>query len=120
MLEKWAYRFAPDENPGRKGTPMATEFDSQLIESVTVRRNRLSDALLYGANPTERRWKSTARSFIFSVVTAALIAAICVGVAFVGNLMANQQRQQQEREQKLNSAPLYRPDAPFTTEQRGI
>lgn len=98
---------------------MATEFDSQLIESVTVRRNRLSDALLYGANPTERRWKSTARTFVFSIVTAALIAAVCVGVAFVGNLMANQQRQQQEREQKLNSAPLHVPAPPASTDPTG-
>lgn len=98
---------------------MTTEFDSQLIESVTVRRNRLSDALLYGENPTERRWKSTAKTFIFSIVTAALIAAICVGVAFVGNLLANQQKTQQEREQKLNSAPRFPSATPLFTHSTG-
>lgn len=89
---------------------MATEFDSQLIESVAVRRNRMTDALLYGRNPTERRWKATTRQFLFSVVAAALIAAICVAVSFVSNLMADQQRQRAEREQSTSSPLSIRHD----------
>lgn len=89
---------------------MATEFDSQLIESVAVRRNRMTDALLYGNNPTERRWKATAKQFLFSVVAAALIAAICVAVSFVSGLLADQQRQRAEQEQQVNSSPAIRND----------
>ncbi|MEE1621236.1 hypothetical protein ACQ7DA_08500 [Zafaria sp. J156] len=85
---------------------MATEFDSQLIESVAVRRNRVTDALLYASNPTERRWKATAKQFLFSVVAAALIAAICVAVAFVGNMIAEQQRKNEEREQQRSAVVL--------------
>ncbi|MGG5752122.1 hypothetical protein ACQ3I4_05785 [Zafaria sp. Z1313] len=83
---------------------MATEFDSQLIESVAVRRNRVTDALLYASNPTERRWKATAKQFLFSVVAAALIAAICVAVAFVGNMIAEQQRKNNEEREQQRSA----------------
>lgn len=92
---------------------MATEFDSQLIESVAVRRNRVTDALLYGENPTERRWKATTKQFLFSLVAAALITAICIGVSFVSNLLATQaeqKRQQQEQLQKRSIRALELPD----------
>ncbi|GAA1357029.1 hypothetical protein GCM10009596_07170 [Arthrobacter rhombi] len=92
---------------------MATEFDSQLIESVAVRRNRVTDALLYGDNPTERRWKATTKQFLFSLVAAALITAVCIGVSFVSNLLATQaeqKRQQQEQLQKRSIHALELPD----------
>ena len=76
---------------------MANDYDSQLIESVVVRRNRLTSALLYGENPHERRWMDTLRLFLFSIALAALIAAICVGYSFVSNLLAEQRQKQQER-----------------------
>lgn len=94
---------------------MATEFDSQLIESVAVRRNRVTDALLYGENPTERRWKATTKQFLFSLVAAALITAVCIGVSFVSNLLATQaeqKRQQQEQLQKRSAHALELPDRP--------
>lgn len=92
---------------------MATEFDSQLIESVAVRRSRVTDALLYGENPTERRWKATTKQFLFSLVAAALITAVCIGVSFVSNLLATQaeqKRQQQEQIQKRSAHALVLPD----------
>lgn len=80
---------------------MATEFDSQLIESVAVRRNRITDALLYGENPTERRWQGTTKLFLFSVVAAALITAVCIGVSFVTNLITTQAQQRQQQQQQI-------------------
>ncbi|GAA3699446.1 hypothetical protein GCM10022377_10570 [Zhihengliuella alba] len=77
---------------------MSTEFDAQLIEAVSVRRDRLTDALLFGANPTERRWKSTVRLFVYSVVIAALIAAVCVGISFVSNILEQQAAEKAERQ----------------------
>lgn len=79
---------------------MSSEFDAQLIESVTVRRSRLTDALLYGSNPTERRWKSPLKLFLVSIVIAALVAAICVGVSFITNIF----QQQAAEKEKLRAA----------------
>ncbi|MEH0110220.1 hypothetical protein V6N00_10955 [Tersicoccus sp. MR15.9] len=87
---------------------MAADYDSQLIESVAVRRNRLLTALLYGSNPLQRRWADGVRTFFYSVAVAALVAAVCVGYSFVSNLLAQQnakqqqQEQDQQRQQQLN------------------
>lgn len=92
---------------------MATEFDNQLIESVAVRRHRITDALLYGENSTERRWQATTRLFLFSVVAAALITAVCIGVSFVTNLIttqAQQREQQQHQIQQRSAHALVLPD----------
>lgn len=102
---------------------VATEFDSQLIESVAVRRNRVTDALLYGENPTERRWKATTKQFLFSLVAAALITAVCIGVSFVSNLLATQaeqKRQQQEQLQQRSARALVLPDIVPTPGRMGI
>jgi hypothetical protein len=76
---------------------MAHDYDNQLIESVAVRRTRLATALLYGNNPLQRRWKSSVRTFFFSVALAAVIAAVCVGYSFVTNLLEDLREQQQQR-----------------------
>ena len=81
---------------------MASDYDNQLIESVAVRRNRLLTALLYGANPNERRWADTVKLFLFSVALAALIAAVCVGYSFVTNLL--EQNRAKQAEQQNSSA----------------
>ncbi|UNK46664.1 hypothetical protein [Arthrobacter sulfonylureivorans] len=78
---------------------MAHDYDNQLIESVAVRRTRLATALLYGNNPLQRRWKSSVRTFFFSVALAAVIAAVCVGYSFVTNLLEDLRQQQQQRAQ---------------------
>lgn len=83
---------------------MATEFDNQLIESVAVRRNRVTDALLYGENPTERRWKATTKQFLFSLVAAALITAICIGVSFVSNMLSTRAEEQKLRQQQMQGS----------------
>ncbi|SFV20046.1 hypothetical protein [Micrococcus terreus] len=87
---------------------MAMDFDSQLIESVEVRRNRLTASLLYGANPTERRWKDRTRLLIYGVIATAVICALCVAISFVVQILTNwlsdreeRERQQQERQQEM-------------------
>ena len=80
---------------------MASDYDNQLIESVAARRTRLLTALLYGDNPSERRWMDTFRLFLFSVAVAAAIAAVCVGYSFVSNLLQeNREKEQQQQEQQ--------------------
>ena len=86
---------------------MAMDFDSQLIESVEVRRTRLTTTLLHGANPTERRWKDRTNLFVYGVVVGAVICAFCVAISFVIMIMTNwlqdraeREQEQQEREQQ--------------------
>ncbi|MCQ1951136.1 MULTISPECIES: hypothetical protein [Arthrobacter] len=87
------------------GLILASDYDNQLIESVTVRRNRLLGALLYGENPNERRWMDSVRLFLFSVAAAAVIAAVCVGYSFVSNLLEENRQKQEEQRRQQNSAP---------------
>ena len=74
------------------------DFDAQLIESVEVRRNRLTSALLFGANPTERRWRERSRALVYGVATAALACALCVAISFVIMVITNWQNERAERE----------------------
>jgi hypothetical protein len=78
-----------------EGTSVASDYDNQLIESVTVRRHRLLAALLFGENPHERRWMDSLRLFILSVAAAAVIASVCVGYSFVSNLLADNRAKQE-------------------------
>ncbi len=84
---------------------MPNDYDNQLIESVSVRRNRLTTALLYGTNPYERRWLDSVRLLMFSIAVAALIAAICVGYSFVSNLLADQRTKQEQQQQQPMQTP---------------
>jgi hypothetical protein len=67
---------------------VAEGFDSRLLESARARKHRLDDALLFGSNPQERSYSSTATGLMYSLLVAALIAAICVGFSFVQHLLA--------------------------------
>ena len=83
---------------------MASDYDNQLIESVTVRRQRLLRALLFGENPHERRWMDSVRLFLLSVAAAAVIAAVCVGYSFVSNLLAENRAKQEGQVQSRQHA----------------
>ncbi|GAA1130432.1 hypothetical protein [Citricoccus alkalitolerans] len=87
---------------------MAMDFDSQLIESVEVRRNRLSASFLFGLNPTERRWKDRTNSFVYGLIIAALICAFCVALSFVINILTNYINDRNEREQQREQQELER------------
>ena len=73
---------------GGEGTLMASDYDTQLIESVTVRRGRLLSAFLFGTNPFQQRWLNTLRLLVFGVALAAGIAAACVGYSFISSMLA--------------------------------
>lgn len=91
---------------------MAYDYDVQLIESVSVRRTRLTSALLFGQNPLQRRWIDIIKMFLFSVAVAALLAAICVGYSFITNLLAEQRAEQRQRSQSASIVELV--DVPTT------
>jgi len=73
---------------------MAEDYDSRLLESARVRKHRLDDSLLFGQNPHERNYKTATARLMQSLLTAALIAAICVGFSFVQHLLNEQAAKQ--------------------------
>lgn len=67
---------------------MAYTYDEQLIDAVAVRRRRLTGALLHGPARLKRPWSDRAMAFAAGAGLAALIAAGCVAVSFVRDLLS--------------------------------
>ncbi|MFG2251621.1 hypothetical protein [Streptomyces mirabilis] len=63
----------------------AQDYDSQLLESVSVRRRRLRDALLFGAQRQRRSVDERLGKVFAGVVIAAVLCAGCVGWSFVSH-----------------------------------
>ncbi|MET8204299.1 MULTISPECIES: hypothetical protein [Micromonospora] len=71
---------------------MAREYDTQLIESVAVRRARMRELLLWGR---QRRVRATGDGFRWlriGLVLAAVACAGCVGWSFLKGVIADQQK----------------------------
>jgi hypothetical protein len=64
------------------------DYDTHLLESVAVRRQRLHDALLHGSLRTRRRTNDNLKRAIGGAVLAAVLCAGCVGWAFLSNQLA--------------------------------
>ncbi|MGC9442473.1 hypothetical protein [Streptomyces sp. WG5] len=63
----------------------ASDYDSQLLESVSVRRRRLRDALLFGTQRQRRSVDERLGKVVAGIVIAAVVCAGCVGWSFVAN-----------------------------------
>lgn len=81
---------------------MTREYDTQLLESVAVRRARMREALLWGHSRRERSTADNLKRFAVGLILAAVIGAGCVGVSFVRNLLAQQHQQQQQQQQRFS------------------
>ncbi|MER6750563.1 hypothetical protein [Streptomyces fungicidicus] len=68
----------------------AQDYDSQLLESVSVRRRRLRDALLFGAQRQRRAVDERVGKVIAGMVIAAVLCAGCVGWSFVAHRLMGQ------------------------------
>ncbi|MET9293791.1 hypothetical protein [Streptomyces sp. NPDC003077] len=68
---------------------MARDYDSQLLESVSVRRRRLRDALLFGEQRARRSLDENVGKIFGSVALAAVVCAGCVGWSFVSEKLAH-------------------------------
>ncbi|MEV0225235.1 hypothetical protein [Streptomyces sp. NPDC050704] len=68
----------------------AQDYDSQLLESVSVRRRRLRDALLFGAQRQRRALDERLGKVFTGVVIAAVLCAGCVGWSFISNRLIGQ------------------------------
>lgn len=64
---------------------VARDYDSQLLESVGVRRVRLRDAVLFGAQRTRRTLDEGLGKVFGGVALAAVLCAGCVGWSFVSD-----------------------------------
>ncbi|WP_254878461.1 hypothetical protein [Streptomyces sp. NA04227] len=68
----------------------AQDYDSQLLESVSVRRRRLRDALLFGGQRQRRSVDERLGKVFAGIVIAAVLCAGCVGWSFISNRLAGQ------------------------------
>ncbi|MFF4324799.1 hypothetical protein [Streptomyces sp. NPDC001568] len=63
----------------------AQDYDSQLLESVAVRRRRIRDAVLFGAQRGRRVADERIGKAVAGLVIAAVLCAGCVGWSFVSH-----------------------------------
>ncbi|HEY7486521.1 MAG TPA: TNT domain-containing protein [Streptosporangiaceae bacterium] len=80
---------------------MVREYDTQLLESVAVRRRRLRDALLYGSLRHRRTLDENLVKAFIGLLIAAVLCAGSVGWSFIQHQRIVQQRQQQQSQSGL-------------------
>ncbi|ONK12168.1 hypothetical protein [Streptomyces sp. MP131-18] len=66
---------------------MPRDYDSQLLESVAVRRRRLRDALSFGGERTRRSLDEHTGKVLGGAALAAVVCAGCVGWSFISERM---------------------------------
>jgi hypothetical protein len=64
------------------------DYDTQLLESVAVRRRRLRDALLRGVLHARRSTNNNLRRVLVGALVAAVLCAGCVGWSFLAHQLA--------------------------------
>jgi len=83
---------------------MARDYDSQLLESVAVRRRRMRDALLFGVQRVRRTADERLGKVFIGLAITAVLCAGCVGWSFLQHTLekqkAEQKKQQQGQEQR--------------------
>ncbi len=82
---------------------MSRDYDSQLLESVAVRRRRMRDALLFGAQRTRRTADERLGKLFAGIAIAAVVCAGCIGWSFLQHTLEKQKRQEQRYQQPLPS-----------------
>ena len=75
---------------------MARDYDSQLLESVAVRRQRLREAVLFGGGRTRRRLDENIAKVIGSVCLAAVVCGGSVGWSFIDHRLGTQRVEQEQ------------------------
>ena len=82
---------------------MARDYDSQLLESVAVRRRRMRDALLFGAQRARRSTDERLGKVFAGIAIAAVLCAGSVGWSFLQATLARQKQQQQQQQQQYGT-----------------
>ncbi|MER7347985.1 hypothetical protein ABT390_21540 [Streptomyces aurantiacus] len=70
----------------------AQDYDSQLLESVSVRRRRLRDAVVFGGARQRRGWDERLGKFVGGMVIAAVLCAGCVGWSFISHRVMEEKK----------------------------
>ncbi|MET8415964.1 hypothetical protein ACWD7C_33280 [Streptomyces sp. NPDC005134] len=93
---------------------MARDYDSQLLESVAVRRRRMRDALLFGVQRSRRTADERLGKVFAGIAIAAVLCAGCVGWSFLQHTLAEQkaeqEKQQRQEQQYEQPTPAAKPD----------
>jgi hypothetical protein len=74
---------------------MSGSYDTQVIEAVAVRRRRLREAWLFGADRIRNKLNEQTGKVFASVMIGAVACAGCAGVSYFKNSMAKEKQQQQ-------------------------
>ncbi|GHA94093.1 MULTISPECIES: hypothetical protein [Streptomyces] len=90
---------------------MARDYDSQLLESVGVRRRRMRDAILFGAQRARRTADERLGKAFAGIAVAAVLCAGCVGWSFLQHTLEKQQAEQgkQQRQAQEHGQPAPEP-----------
>ncbi|RCV48336.1 TNT domain-containing protein [Marinitenerispora sediminis] len=88
---------------------MARDYDSQLLESVAVRRQRLREAALFGTLRTRRRLDENIMRIVVSLCVSAVLCAGTVGWSFLNTQLRDQET---EREQAAGPPNVTAPPLP--------
>lgn len=96
---------------------MARDYDSQLLESVAVRRKRLREAVLFGPQRTRRRLDENLGKIIAGLVVSAVACAGSVGWSFLQYQLGNQEEASQQEQQAQSAPPA--PSAPVPADWVG-
>jgi hypothetical protein len=89
---------------------MARDYDSQLLESVAVRRRRLRDALVFGPGRMRREADENIKKVLGSIALAAVLCAGCLGWSFISERMMGEGGGFGNRGQSVHIAPGGAPD----------
>jgi hypothetical protein len=79
---------------------LARDYDNQLLESVTVRRRRLRDALLFGPRRTRRTFDEHVGKIVAGLCVAAVLCAGTVGWSYLQSIFQKQEREKAAQEQQ--------------------
>lgn len=74
---------------------MSGSYETQVIESVAVRRRRLREAWLFGAERSRNTLDEQTGKVFASVLIGALACAGCAGVSYFKSSMAAEEQQHQ-------------------------
>lgn len=69
---------------------MPDQRDTVIVEQAKIQRMRLGAALLYGHIDERRTVNDHMKRLFGSIVVAAIACAVCAGISFVSQLLADQ------------------------------
>ncbi|MFH8407919.1 hypothetical protein ACH4FX_24445 [Streptomyces sp. NPDC018019] len=90
---------------------MVRDYDSQLLESVAVRRRRMRDALLFGTQRVRRTADERLGKLFAGIVITAVLCAGCVAWSFLQHTLAQQKAEQEKQQRQVQQ---YEPPAKAT------